>query len=139
MNFGPRPPHPDWRNDRMMDRQNWDQEGDPDEWRDGPDRFDDRSQWGARRGPPPGPSPRHPVPRHLGPRHPGPGPRHPGPGPTPAPGAIANIPDDTSLIPKVPYYDLPAGLMAPLVNVRMLSMFFKSSFDYLRKYIKFVH
>ena len=103
MNFGPRPPHPDWRNEPMGDGQNWDQDMDPDEWRrNGPDRFDDRNQnWGGRRGPPP----------------PGPRPRHPGPGPGPGPGGPGNMPDDTSLIPKVPYYDLPAGLMAPLVNV----------------------
>jgi len=35
------------------------------------------------------------------------------PGP-PGPGRMI---DDAALIPKVPYYDLPAGLMAPLVNV----------------------
>ena len=91
INLGPRPPHPDWRNEPMSDRPEWEQEREHGNWhRDGPDRFDERNpNWGNRRGPPPGP---------------------PGPG-------MMGPPDDSALIPKVPYYDLPAGLMAPLVNV----------------------
>ena len=39
--------------------------------------------------------------------------------PMPGPGAPGGpfIPTDLDLTPSVPYYDLPAGLMAPLVKV----------------------
>lgn len=32
------------------------------------------------------------------------------------------VQDDPSLVPNVPYFDLPAGLMAPLVKVSHLTM-----------------
>ena len=82
----------------MHDRPNWDQGQDRGNWRrDGPpDRFDERN-WSNQRGPRP--------------RGPPPGPRPPGPG------GIMGMPPEDALIPKAPYYDLPAGLMAPLVNV----------------------
>lgn len=37
--------------------------------------------------------------------------------PPPPPGGMPLLPMDMDLTPSVPYYDLPAGLMAPLVRV----------------------
>jgi len=80
----------------------------------------------------------HPMPqgpehwREEGPRGPpGPfrGPRVPWPNQGPRPGGppprmMAPIEhDDSALIPKVPYYDLPAGLMAPLIRVGCINIF----------------
>ena len=72
--------------------------GDPQDWDQGEG---ENGNW-HRDGPPPGPD-----------RNPNWGNRRGPPGP-PGPGRMI---DDSALIPKVPYYDLPAGLMAPLVNV----------------------
>ncbi|XP_076813025.1 calcium homeostasis endoplasmic reticulum protein-like isoform X2 [Clavelina lepadiformis] len=78
---------PDWRNEPRGEESNWSQEN-----------------WDDDRQPPPNWSGRPDGP----PSHP------PGPGA----GSMTQVPpDDASLIPKVPYYELPAGLMAPLVNL----------------------
>jgi len=52
---------------------------------------------------------------------PGPGPGFGPAGPPPQPPPLMSLPlkppKDTELMPSMPYYDLPAGLMAPLVKV----------------------
>ena len=73
-----------------------------------------------------GPPHLHGPPGHMGPRGPPPRGRPPPPwargGPPPGVGGPRMMGprpdfDDAALIPKVPYYELPAGLMAPLVKV----------------------
>lgn len=39
----------------------------------------------------------------------------------PAPAHVSQ--DDPSLVPNVPYFDLPAGLMAPLVKVHIITYY----------------
>lgn len=88
-------------------------------------------------GPPPPPPHHHPnqrlPPPGMGADHPpwGGGSQHPDFGPPPH-GFNGHSPhirhrqhpvqDDPSLVPNVPYFDLPAGLMAPLVKVSLLHL-----------------
>ena len=56
----------------------------------------------------------------------GPGFPPPPPAPGVAPAGAPPLPTDMDLTPTVPYYDLPAGLMAPLVKVLYSSSAFTS-------------
>lgn len=95
----------------------------PPHHRSGGDRFDGPppSPWGEGGGDEWHPSPGGPRPGFPPRRPPPPWARGGPPGGPPPPRMMGPRPDfdESALIPKVPYYELPAGLMAPLVKVRI--------------------